>query len=51
MDDLVKVEYVDEMGRSRTGTRKEAREAEVVRRQTATKPEQTVRESAYAEVL
>ncbi|WVW86963.1 hypothetical protein I302_109019 [Kwoniella bestiolae CBS 10118] len=27
-DDLAKVEYIDEMGRTRTGTRKEAREAE-----------------------
>jgi large subunit ribosomal protein L24e len=27
-DEYVKVEYVDEMGRTRVGTRKEAREAE-----------------------
>ncbi|WWC65815.1 uncharacterized protein I303_108437 [Kwoniella dejecticola CBS 10117] len=56
-DDLAKVEYIDEMGRTRTGTRKEAKEAE---RQTSRDArggppvggiESGQEGSAYAEVL
>ena len=51
MDDLARVEYVAEMGRTRTGTRKEARDAEMARRKTEPKPEQPVGGSSYAEVM
>jgi len=51
LDDLARVEYVDEMGRTRTGTRKEARDAEMARRKTEPKPEQPVGGSSYAEVM
>ncbi|ORY34772.1 hypothetical protein BCR39DRAFT_514630 [Naematelia encephala] len=47
-DDITIVEYVDEMGRTRTGTRKEARDAEKLRGHNGQKDSNT---SAYAEVL
>lgn len=53
LDDLEIVEYEDEMGRTRTGTRREAREAE--REQQKSRPRQQSTEvqrdsSSYAEV-
>ncbi|WVQ79226.1 hypothetical protein IAT38_001322 [Cryptococcus sp. DSM 104549] len=52
-DDLEEVEYVDEMGRTRTGTRKEAREAEHLKRKEEGAPliDSNADNSAYAEVL
>ena len=50
-DDLAQVEYVDEMGRTRNGSRKEAKDAEATRRKKNAHPEQTIGESSYAEVL
>ncbi|WVR08084.1 hypothetical protein IAU60_005130 [Kwoniella sp. DSM 27419] len=51
-DDLAKVEYVDEMGRTRTGTRKEAREAERMKAGGGPKAvDEGKDQSAYAEVL
>ena len=50
-DDLAKVDYVDELGRTRNGTRKEAKDAEVTRRKKVAKPEQILAESSYAGVL
>ncbi|WRT69663.1 uncharacterized protein IL334_006653 [Kwoniella shivajii] len=53
-DDLTKVEYIDEMGRTRTGSRKEAREAETLKsgsRQGLESMESGQDNSAYAEVL
>ncbi|WVQ96031.1 hypothetical protein IAU59_003131 [Kwoniella sp. CBS 9459] len=50
-DDLEKVEYVDEMGRTRMGTRKEAREAERLKGGDDAPLDQSAENSAYAEVL
>ncbi|WWC73730.1 uncharacterized protein I206_107702 [Kwoniella pini CBS 10737] len=56
-DDLAKVEYIDEMGRTRIGTRKEAKEAELSkrsdrgRREAREAAEDDKDGSAYAEVL
>ncbi|WVF68486.1 hypothetical protein IAT40_003253 [Kwoniella sp. CBS 6097] len=50
-DDLAQVEYVDEMGRTRMGTRKEAREAERLKGGSSVPEVQTAENSAYAEVL
>ncbi|OCF73238.1 hypothetical protein I204_06469 [Kwoniella mangroviensis CBS 8886] len=56
-DDLARVEYIDEMGRTRTGTRKEAKEAERLRsgrrgeREAVQGIESGQEGSAYAEVL
>lgn len=51
--DVTVVEYVDELGRTRTGTRKEAKAAQKARRKAAESPEPgPVQDySAYAEVL
>ncbi|WWD20278.1 hypothetical protein CI109_104754 [Kwoniella shandongensis] len=50
-DDLEKVEYVDEMGRTRVGTRKEAKEAEALKANDAPLIPSGEGDSAYAEVL
>ncbi|OCF35207.1 hypothetical protein I317_02277 [Kwoniella heveanensis CBS 569] len=51
-DDLAQVEYVDEMGRTRLGTRREAKEAERLRGGDRSAPlDETPENSAYAEVL
>jgi large subunit ribosomal protein L24e len=54
-DDGQPVEYVDEMGRTRMGTRAEAREAERAKRpEERRKPEEAIQEqdqSSYAEVM
>lgn len=51
--DITVVEYVDELGRTRTGTRKEARAAQRSRKRQAESPEPgpVQDNSAYAEVL
>ena len=52
-DDLERIEYVDEMGRSRIGTRKEAMEAEMARRKSSKNvpAPPPAANSSYAEVL
>lgn len=50
-DDLEQVEFVDEMGRTRVGTRREAREAEDARPATIRSVEPLLEDSSYAEVL
>ncbi|KAK8849650.1 hypothetical protein IAR55_004985 [Kwoniella newhampshirensis] len=50
-EDLTKVEYVDEMGRTRVGTRKEAREAEALKAKDRPMMPSGEQNSAYAEVL
>ena len=50
-DDLAIVEYIDEMGRTRTGTSQEAKDAQRQRAAHKAVKETTVRDtSAYAEV-
>lgn len=55
LDDMEHVEYVDELGRTRVGTRREAKEAERERRrsgrgQEAQQPQIPAESSSYAEV-
>lgn len=50
-DSLEKVEYVDEMGRTRIGTLKEKREAERLRKPAVDTELEGKDNSAYAEVL
>ena len=52
-DDLERIEYVDEMGRSRIGTRKEAMEAEMAKRKSSKNvpAPPPAANSSYAEVL
>ncbi|EIW71548.1 hypothetical protein TREMEDRAFT_73338 [Tremella mesenterica DSM 1558] len=52
-DDLARVEYVDEMGRTRIGTRREAREAEKARQEESRTPAPIIPadKSSYAEVI
>jgi hypothetical protein len=49
---LEKIEYIDEMGRTRTGTRKEARQAEAAKREEPVEASNPAgANSSYAEVL
>jgi hypothetical protein len=53
-DDLARIEYVDEMGRTRIGTRNEAREAAKARRsepQRGPSEPSEPEHSSYAQVL
>ncbi|KAK4688676.1 hypothetical protein P7C73_g1430, partial [Tremellales sp. Uapishka_1] len=50
-DDLAKVEYVDEMGRTRMGTQREAKEAERAKGVVEPEKKQERADTAYAEVL
>ncbi|RXK35450.1 hypothetical protein M231_07305 [Tremella mesenterica] len=52
-DDLARVEYVDEMGRTRIGTKREAREAEKARQEESRTPAPIIPadKSSYAEVM